>query len=129
MVDYKTGSKAFDIISLYHGLQLQLMVYMNGACELEARKHPEREVVPAGVFYYRIKDPLVEKLEETEIEEAILKELRPDGIVNLKEEVLLHLDHLKGGESLAVPVKYNKKGCNPNSEEHSCRKDQLTIYD
>ncbi len=110
VVDYKTGSKAFDIISLYHGLQLQLMVYMNGACELEARKHPEREVVPAGVFYYRIKDPLVEKLEETEIEEAILKELRPDGIVNLKEEVLLHLDHLKGGESLAVPVKYNKNG-------------------
>ncbi len=110
VVDYKTGSRAFDIISLYHGLQLQLMVYMNGAVELEAAKHPEREVVPAGVFYYRIKDPLVEKLEEAELEEAILKELRPDGVINLKDEVLLHLDHRQEGESLAVPVKYNKNG-------------------
>lgn len=110
VVDYKTGSKAFDIISLYHGLQLQLMVYMNGAVELEKESHPGREVVPAGVFYYRIKDPLVEKLKEEEIEDAILKELRPDGVINLRDEVLTHLDHGKGGESYAVPVKYNKNG-------------------
>lgn len=110
VVDYKTGSKAFDIVSLYHGLQLQLMMYMNGACGIEEAEHPGREVIPAGVFYYRIKDPLVDKRKETEIEEAILKELRPDGVVNLKDEVLLHLDHTKGGESLAAPVKYNNDG-------------------
>ncbi|MCI9421982.1 PD-(D/E)XK nuclease family protein [Sporofaciens musculi] len=110
VVDYKTGSKAFDIISLYHGLQLQLMVYMNGAVKLEKEGHPEREVVPAGVFYYRIKDPLVEKLAKEEIEQAILKELRPDGVINLRDEVLMHLDHTKNEESYAVPVKYNKNG-------------------
>ncbi len=110
VVDYKTGSKAFDIISLYHGLQLQLMVYMNGAVDLEKAKEPGGEVIPAGVFYYRIKDPLVEKLEEGELEEAVLKELRPDGIINLKDEVLAHLDHRSDGESLAVPVKYKKDG-------------------
>ncbi len=110
VVDYKTGSKAFDIVSLYHGLQLQLMVYMNGALELEKGRHPKKEAVPAGVFYYRMKEPLVEKLEESELEEAILKELCPDGIINLKDEVLEHLDHRKDGESLAVPVKYNKNG-------------------
>ncbi len=110
VVDYKTGSKAFDIISLYHGLQLQLMVYMNGAVELEKAKDPGREVVPAGVFYYRIKDPLVEKLEEGSLEETILKELRPDGVINLKDEVIAHLDHQTGGDSLAVPVKYKKDG-------------------
>ncbi len=110
VIDYKTGSKAFDLISLYHGLQLQLMVYMNGAVELEKERHPDCEVVPAGVFYYRIKEPLVEKLEESEIEEAVLKELCPDGIVNLKDEVLDHLEHKKTGESFAIPVKYNKNG-------------------
>lgn len=53
VMDYKTGSKAFDIVALYHGLQLQLMIYMDAAIEFQKKRHPEKEVVPAGVFYYR----------------------------------------------------------------------------
>lgn len=107
VTDYKTGSKAFDVTALYHGLQLQLMVYMDAAIRIEQKKHPEKEVIPAGVFYYRIFDPFVEKHEG---EQAVLKELKPDGIVNLQEDTLKHLDRAKSGESLAVPVKYNKNG-------------------
>ena len=33
VIDYKTGNTSFDLVSLYHGLQLQLMVYMNAARE------------------------------------------------------------------------------------------------
>ncbi|KMZ52481.1 PD-(D/E)XK nuclease family protein [Dorea sp. D27] len=111
VLDYKTGMKAFDVVALYEGLQLQLMVYMDAAVKLEQRKHPDKEVVPAGVFYYRIQDPLVEKAEEEEERiEAVLKELKPDGVINEKEEVLSHLDRDRSGESLAVPVKYNKNG-------------------
>ena len=40
----------------------------------------------------------------------ILKELRPDGIVNLENESLSHLDHSFTGESMAVPVKLNRDG-------------------
>lgn len=110
VLDYKTGSKSFDVVALYHGLQLQLMVYLDAAVELIKKKYPGREVIPAGVFYYRILDPLVEKQPDEQIEKAILKELKPDGMINLKDEVLEHLDHNKEGESLAVPVKYNKNG-------------------
>lgn len=110
IVDYKTGSRAFDVVSLYHGLQLQLMVYMDAAVRLEESQHPGKEIIPAGVFYYRIQDPLVEKTEEGGEEELILKELKPDGIINRKEEVLEHLDHQKAGESLVIPVRYNKDG-------------------
>lgn len=110
VVDYKTGSKAFDVVSLYHGLQLQLMVYMDAAVRMEEQRHPGWEIVPAGVFYYRIHDPLVDKEKDGGEEETILKELRPDGLINLKDEVLRHLDHIQSGESLAVPVKYNKNG-------------------
>ena len=111
VLDYKTGMKAFDIVSLYEGLQLQLMVYMDAAVKLEQRRNPGKEVVPAGVFYYRIQDPLVEKSEgEEERREAVLKELKPDGIISQEEEVLSHLDRDRSGESIAVPVKYNKNG-------------------
>ena len=52
---------------------------------------------------------MVDKQEE-QTEEAILKELKPDGLISLKDDVLKHLDHSGSGESLAVPVKYNKNG-------------------
>lgn len=110
ITDYKTGTKAFDIVALYEGLQLQLMVYMDAALKLEEKNNPGKEIIPAGVFYYRIQDPLVEKTEKEEYERAVQKELRPDGVINLKDEVLSHLDHEMSGESLAVPVKYNKNG-------------------
>lgn len=107
VLDYKTGSKAFDVVALYHGLQLQLMVYMDAAIRVQEKKHPEKEIVPAGVFYYRIQDPYVDKPAD---EKRLLKELKPDGIVNLEGEALTHLDRQMSGESLAVPVKFNKNG-------------------
>lgn len=111
VMDYKTGSKAFDIVALYHGLQLQLMIYMDAAIEFQKKRHPEKEVVPAGVFYYRIQDPIVDKTKDKEeAEQAVLKQLKPDGIIPLKAEILKHLDRDTTGESMAVPVKYNKNG-------------------
>lgn len=110
VIDYKTGSKAFDVSALYHGLQLRLMVYMDAAVKDQEKQRSDKEIVPAGVFYYRINDPLVEKQPEEQVEEAVLKELKPDGIIHLKDEVLNHLDHCMSGESSVIPVKYNKDG-------------------
>lgn len=110
VVDYKTGQTGFDISAFYHGLQLQLMVYMGGAAEMTKRMYPGKEVIPAGVFYYRIQDPFVEKSEGNGKEEKLLKELRMDGVVNLEKESLSHLDREMKSESLVVPVKMNKDG-------------------
>jgi ATP-dependent helicase/nuclease subunit B len=52
---------------------------------------------------------VVDKGEE-DTEAAVLKELKPDGLINLQDEVLEHLDRRREGESLAVPIKYNKNG-------------------
>jgi len=113
VLDYKTGSKAFDVSALYHGLQLQLMVYMDAAIRAQKEKSPGKEIIPAGVFYYRIQDPLVDKVPgggKQEVEHAVLRQLVPDGMINLQNEVLSHLEHRMAGESLAVPVKFNKNG-------------------
>ena len=103
MTDYKTGRKVFDITSFYHGLQLQLPVYLNAALEAEGKRYPGKEIVPAGIFYYRIQDPIVAR-EKTDkkTEESILKELKLDGLVNGEEEVVEHLEANLTGSSYII---------------------------
>ena len=123
VIDYKTGSKSFDVTALYHGLQLQLMVYMDAALQMEQKTHPEKEILPAGVFYYRIQDPLIDRPKEGEEQESILKELKPDGMISLEKEVLEHLDHCMVGESSVIPVKYNKNGSLSKSSKAASAQD------
>lgn len=107
IIDYKSGSTSFDLAALYYGLQLQLVVYMDAALELEERRHPDKKVVPAGLFYYRIQDPMVEKKEvmtPEEIEAQIKKQLKMDGLVNSDLEVVEKLDRQIEGESDVIPV-------------------------
>ena len=111
VTDYKTGMKSFDITALYHGLQMQLPVYLNAALAVEKRKYPDKEIIPAGIFYYRIQDPVVGRKESDEdVEKSILKELRLDGLVNGDEKVISHLERNLIGSSLLIPVGRNKDG-------------------
>jgi ATP-dependent helicase/nuclease subunit B len=110
ILDYKTGQTGFDISALYHGLQLQLMVYMNAAVRIAKENHPGKQVIPAGVFYYRMNDPLVGKGDAEKRENEILKALRLDGIVNEEGESIPHLDHTGAADSTVIPVKYKKDG-------------------
>ena len=107
IIDYKSGSTSFDLAALYYGLQLQLVVYMDAAMELQERRCPEKEIVPAGLFYYNIQDPMVEKTEELrpeEIEAQIKKQLRMNGLVNSDLDVIQRLDRQIEGESDVIPV-------------------------
>jgi len=111
IIDYKTGTKAFDLSELYHGLQMQLVIYMNAAMNREAKKYPEKKVVPAGLFYYQMKDPIIGKQTDDKTrEELLLKELRMDGVVNESSEVISRLDHQMEGQSCVIPVAKNKNG-------------------
>ncbi len=95
IIDYKSGSTRFDLAAVYYGLQLQLVVYLDAVMELVERKCPGMNVVPAGIFYYNIKDPLAERTPgqtDEDIEMQILKELRMNGLVNSDLEVISRLD-------------------------------------
>ena len=59
IIDYKSGNTSFDLVGVYYGLQLQLVVYMDAAMEAEKNKHPDCQIEPAGIFYYNIKDPMI----------------------------------------------------------------------
>ncbi len=113
VIDYKSGSRKFDLAAIYYGLQLQLVVYMNAAVEITERKHPEKEVVPAALLYYHVSDPLVraegEKTPE-EVSREILKQLCTTGIVNADEKVVSLLDKNFLGKSMVIPVERKKDG-------------------
>lgn len=107
IIDYKSGSTTFDLTELYHGLQLQLVIYMDAVMELEARRHPDKEIVPAGLFYYNISDPLISRdkvISPEDIETQILTELRMNGLVNSELEVIHRLDKEIEKESQVIPV-------------------------
>ena len=119
VIDYKTGKMAFDITNLYYGLQMQLVVYMNAALEEKQQKYPEKKIRTAGIFYYNIDDPFVERADlEEEIDRALLKELKMNGLVNRDDHVITLLDQAFGTEgglapnvkSLAIPVETLRDG-------------------
>lgn len=123
IIDYKTGTTRLDMDSLWYGTQLQLAVYMNAAMESESRRHPGEITEPAGIFYYHIDDPYLSDIpgagdEEKSHEEllalsreAILKSLRPSGLVRSEREILRHMDNtLEQGASAVIPVSLNKDG-------------------
>ncbi len=117
VVDYKSGSTSFQLLNVYYGLRLQLVVYMNAALEIMQQRYPDCEAVPAGIFYYHIDDPMVEEdgtLEEEELQKKIFQKLKLSGVVNEDREVINTLDTSMETESSinssVIPVGVNKDG-------------------
>jgi ATP-dependent helicase/nuclease subunit B len=83
VIDYKTGGKRVSLSEVYHGLQLQLTLYLAAAMQaLHGR--------PAGAFYFAVVDPLV-KTDERDaalVESLRAKALRMDGLVLRDERVV-----------------------------------------
>ncbi len=113
VLDYKSGAAAFDLTAMYNGLQLQLAVYLNAALALQKEEHPEKEIVPAGLFYFPIQDPLVESTEELtagELDQALLKMMAMDGMSNGEETIIRKMDRYFERRSDVIPLSFNKDG-------------------
>ena len=109
VIDYKTGNTSFDLLALYHGLQLQLMVYLDGALQVEKRKYPDREIVPAGVFYYNVKDPMIQEKIHADMEsinEQMLKKMKMNGLVQADDNMSTKIDSTMA----SIPVSLNRDG-------------------
>ena len=109
VIDYKTGNTSFDLVYLYHGLQLQLMIYLDGALKVEQKKYPDKEIVPAGVFYYNIKDPMIQEKIDADVEAVsagLMNELKMNGLVQADAELVRRMDNSLG----SIPVAFNKDG-------------------
>ncbi len=118
IIDYKSGSKKFDIEEVMNGLQIQLVYYMGAVLDIEKEKHKDMTVMPAGAFYFNIKSPYIDRIndgnEETQdktFEERMLAEYKMSGLVNSDKEPAINMDaSLDNGAktSMIIPLKLNE---------------------
>ena len=87
VIDYKSGKKSLSPSQMYHGTQLQLMIYMLAALQ------QEQNILPAGAFYFHLADPIIEDVGTlTEVEEKLAKELKLKGVTLKDAQVIRLLD-------------------------------------
>ena len=113
VIDYKSGNKQFDLVALYYGLQLQLVVYLNAAMEQQKKMHPDKQIVPAAILYYHVYDPMIvpeKEMTPEEINEQILASLQMTGVVNEEEKIVNMLDRTFETKSDVIPVERKKDG-------------------
>ncbi len=115
VIDYKSSGTSLNLANVYYGRQLQLPVYLDTAMNILRERYPDREIKPAGIFYFHVDDPLVDNTgDEEENEKTILKKLRPSGLVNSDPSVFLRMDReLEQPDkttSEVLPISLNKDG-------------------
>lgn len=90
IVDYKS-SDAIDLslVQVYYGLQMQLVTYMAATKELLQKEKPGRDIIPAAMLYYAVKEKNLEWKPESEEqhEERLLKTMQSKGYVNVDSEI------------------------------------------
>lgn len=104
IVDYKTGTKDVSLNDFYYGLQMQLVVYLKAA--IERQKVTDKLVIPAGILYYNVANPILEnKVEgETQQDSEMLASLIQRGYVSEENPVLAYMDRdLDGGDGVLAP--------------------------
>lgn len=130
IVDYKSGLNQLDESQMRRGLQLQLLFYMNAILDIERKKRPGTETVPAAMLYYQMTDPVLEaadgalpvlpKTQDHPEEDTVRNNersgrnihdrLRPTGMVNSSPDTLKALDSTLSGRSDVIPVSLKKDG-------------------
>jgi ATP-dependent helicase/nuclease subunit B len=110
IIDYKSGSKRFKLSDVYHGLQIQLITYLDALWE-KGVGGIEGPVIPAGMLYFKLDDPMLRGSRESDtekIEKEIMKQLKMKGLVLSNVELIKNMDEQIDGDSDIIPARINK---------------------
>ena len=136
IVDYKSGKSDFDLLKAYYGIKMQLVVYMRAAMQIEKKRHPDKNIIPAGLLYYNIDNPIVEldstasdlPDDGTSVEKMIFEALAMKGVVNCDGNIIKNMDSSDVKKSDVIPVSYKKDGT-IDSRSHILNTDQFISLD
>ena len=119
VIDYKSGATDLNLTEVLHGLSLQLLLYLdaalsNAALLYQSQLSPDAAVMPAGIFYFRVFNPLVRSNGPRTpdiIEDELLKLFKLKGKILAEPAVVQLMDNeLQSGYSKIIPAGLNKQG-------------------
>ena len=106
IIDYKTGDENFNVSEVKAGYRLQLMLYLEASLE--------RRRKPAGVFYFKISEPMIDAtgttMDEEEIADKIQKSFKLNGVIVDNPNVIRSVAGDFSGISDVAPIRINKEG-------------------
>lgn len=110
ILDFKTGDKDFSLNDVYYGLSLQLLVYM-WVCLNYGKNKYEKEVIPAGTFYFKLDDPLIKSGddEKDKLENELKKSLKLRGLLLKDKDIIKSID-INAENSSILQCKLKKDG-------------------
>lgn len=112
VVDYKTGKKSFSLTDVWHGLEMQMLLYLF-TLEERGEARYAREVVPAGVLYLPARDVILPGKRDMSPEErqrAADKALVRSGMLLNDRQVLDAMEEVREGTSgRFLPIRITKK--------------------
>ncbi|NLA88028.1 MAG: ATP-dependent nuclease subunit B [Clostridiales bacterium] len=110
VVDYKTGKKAFRLSDVWHGMNMQMLIYLFALHKNGSDKY-KREIIPAAVLYAPARDEIIpasRNAAESEIDEIRQKKLKRSGLILSDESVVEAMEH--GVSKKYLPVRLSKDG-------------------
>ncbi|MGN0383501.1 MAG: PD-(D/E)XK nuclease family protein [Eubacterium sp.] len=119
VVDYKSGNKKFNLQDICDGLQLQLATYMSDVIKILSEEIPDKEIIPAGIYYYGIKDEFLDKSElnndmsDDNISRTQFPLYKMSGITNISDGMQKYIDEEAFNNktnSDIVDLNYTKSG-------------------
>lgn len=108
IVDYKSGTRKFQLYDVLYGQNLQMLIYLFAVCE-NGSERLGGELVPAGILYLPAKRMLGEDSGSGEADETDLaKKYKMSGLVLEDDRVIEAME--PGGRGIFIPVKRVKSG-------------------
>ena len=104
VIDYKTGTKEFNLNDLLYGLNLQMFIYLYAIRENGGERYGA--ITPAGVLYMPAVSPTVNADPDVPDEKIIAdvqKQYTMKGVVLDDPAVVAHMEH--DGKGLYIPAK------------------------
>ncbi len=109
IIDYKTGTKTFDLAEVLAGLNLQMLIYLFSICENGQARYGS--VSPAGILYLPAQLPIVKierEVSAEELEKKRLKVMKMNGLLIDDPEILRAME--ADLEGVFIPASTLKSG-------------------
>lgn len=133
VIDYKSGTAGLSLLEVYYGFKIQLLTYLDILLANITKFIEAKKIIPAGIFYFYLRNPIISTnapMEEEQIAEAILKDLKMNGYSLADLNVFRFTDNKTiSGFSPLLTIGLNKKGKETLASGNLTEAKQIDMFD